>query len=75
MRTEEIKEKLAEAFPDADIKVQDTRDDGRHFKVIIASSAFANKSLIDQHRMIYAVLEEERKTFLHALQIETKVKP
>ena len=45
---------------------------GGHFKVIIISSIFKGKTLIDRHRLIYEVLDDLMKTEIHALSIIAK---
>ena len=41
-----------------------------HYTLVIEAAAFADKSKVVRHRMIYALLDEEFKTGLHALAIE-----
>jgi stress-induced morphogen len=65
---------LREAFPDADIELVDTVGDGDHWKAVIASSAFAGKSRVAQHQMVYAALKGRMGGVLHALALETKAK-
>lgn len=43
-----------------------------HYKVVIASSLFVGKSLIEQHRMVNTALEHLMPEFIHALKISTK---
>jgi len=43
---------------------------GTHFSIEIVSSVFSGKTLVERHRMIYAVLEEGFKQRLHALAIK-----
>ena len=43
--------------------------EGGHFNVIIVSSAFEGKRLIDRHRMIYEALKPV-KNLIHALAIQ-----
>ena len=43
-----------------------------HFRVEIASAAFAGKSRVDMHRMINAALADELKERVHALAIAAK---
>jgi BolA protein len=43
-----------------------------HFVVKIVSPAFAGLSRVERQRRVYAVLAEELKTQVHALQLETK---
>ena len=43
---------------------------GTHFRVRIASSAFAGKSRVAQHRLVYDALQKFTDAGLHALAIE-----
>jgi BolA protein len=47
--------------------------EGGHYNVIIVSSAFEGKKLIDCHRMIYEALKPI-KNLIHALSIQAKAK-
>ncbi len=44
-----------------------------HYRLMIASAAFAGLSKVQRHRMIYALLAEELETGLHALNIDARV--
>ena len=46
--------------------------EGGHYNVIIVSSAFEGKKLIDRHRMIYEALKPI-KNLIHALAIQAKI--
>ena len=54
---EELEALLREAFADADIQIQDLAGDGDHYKATIRSAAFAGKSRVAQHQMVYAALK------------------
>lgn len=41
-----------------------------HFRVIIEAGAFAGKSRLERHRMVYAALSGEFDGGLHALQVK-----
>ena len=43
---------------------------GDHFSVMIVANQFTGKSLVERHRAVYAVLQEELKTAIHALKIQ-----
>lgn len=43
---------------------------GDHFSVLIVAEQFTGKSLVERHRAVYAVLQEELKTAIHALKIQ-----
>ena len=81
---ERIVRTLSEAFDPARIHVVDEshlhkghaghRPEGEtHFRVKIASQAFAGKSRLEAHRMVNAALAAEFARGLHALAIETSL--
>lgn len=43
-----------------------------HFSVRIVAPAFSGVSRVERQRRIYAILAEELKTQIHALQLEAK---
>ena len=45
---------------------------GGHFRVSIVSEDFQDKSLIERHRMVYAILGDMLKNEIHALSIDAK---
>ena len=70
---EEIRKKIEEGLPGAEVEVLDPRRDGMHLKAIVAYKGFEGKTLVQQHRMVYDTLRDELKEELHALALETKV--
>lgn len=47
-------------------------DDGVHFEAIVISADFAGKSLLQQHRLVYAALGERmQREEIHALSLKT----
>ena len=72
MITKDDIRKLIEAgLPGARVTV--SGDDGQHFEVEVVSAAFAGKTPVAQHRMVYATLGERMGREIHALKITTKV--
>jgi len=78
-----ITRRLTEAFAPAELKVVDEshlhkghsghRPGGEsHFRVKIAAAAFAGKSRLATHRMVYDALADEIAGGVHALAIEAK---
>jgi stress-induced morphogen len=65
---------LREALPDADIQIDDLAGDGDHYKATIRSAAFAGKSRVAQHQMVYAALKGRMGGELHALALDTAAK-
>ncbi len=49
----------------------DLESDGRHFRACVISEAFAGKSLLQQHQMVYGTLGEQVGKEIHALSIKT----
>ena len=46
--------------------------DGRHFEAAVISPAFAGKSVVQQHQMVYALVREQMDNdTLHALSLRT----
>jgi stress-induced morphogen len=73
MTPEHIKQKIEAGLQGAKVDILDPRKDGLHLKAIVTCPDFKNKTLIEQHRMVYATLKQELKQELHALALETKV--
>jgi stress-induced morphogen len=67
----ELHQKLLVAFPDAEVEVKDLTGTKDHYRARIVSSAFAGKSRIEQHRMVYAAVGEAMNGPVHALALET----
>ncbi|MGE0046299.1 MAG: BolA family protein [Hyphomonadaceae bacterium] len=75
MAAGDIEALIRDAFPDADIEIVDLAGDGDHYKAIVKSAAFAGKSRVAQHQAVYAALKGRMGGELHALALETGVKP
>ena len=67
----ELEACLREAFPDADIRIDDLAGDGDHYRARIVSSAFAGVPRVRQHQLVYAALKGRMGGELHALALET----
>ncbi|MEW5741754.1 MAG: BolA/IbaG family iron-sulfur metabolism protein [Myxococcota bacterium] len=67
-----IKERIAQALPDAEVEVHDTTGTGDHFEARVVSASFAGKSMVQQHQLVYAPLKDVLATgALHALALKT----
>jgi stress-induced morphogen len=73
MPAAEIESMIKDAFPDADVTIQDLRGDGDHYAATVVSAAFKGKSRVQQHQMVYGALKGKMGGQLHALALETKV--
>jgi len=68
MQSEEIQTMIERGLPGAEVQVS---GDGRHFDAIVITDAFAGKSLLEQHRMVYATLGGKMGGDIHALTMRT----
>ena len=73
MCASEIQEMIQAALPDATITIDDLRGDGDHYAAHVTSTAFAGKSRVQQHQMVYAALQGKMGGQLHALALQTAV--
>ena len=65
---------LRDAFPDAtDLRVVDRTGTGNHFHVLVKTARFDGLSLVDQHKLVYAALEQPLGDgTIHELRITTE---
>jgi stress-induced morphogen len=66
-----VREMLLAAFPDADLELTDLTGTQDHYQARIVSSAFAGKSLIEQHQLVYRALGSAMSGPIHALALST----
>ena len=80
-RIDAIRTRLSEAFSPELLEIVDESDlheghasagGGGHYRVRIRSAAFAGKSAVQRHRMVYAALGELMGTEIHALGIQAE---
>jgi stress-induced morphogen len=73
MDAHDIEAMIKAALPDAIIEIKDLAGDGDHYAATVTSSAFAGKSRVQQHQMVYAALQGNMGGVLHALALTTAV--
>ena len=71
MSVETLRQHLVEAFPDAEIAIEDLAGDGDHDRARIVSKAFSGVPRVRQHQLVYAALKGQMGGELHALALET----
>ena len=71
MSVETLRRHLIDAFPDAEIAIEDLAGDGDHYRARIVSNAFAGLARVRQHQFVYAALKGQMGGALHALALET----
>lgn len=71
MAQKDLEACLREAFPDAEIRVDDLAGDGDHYRARIVSEAFRGLPRVKQHQLVYNALKGRVGGELHALALET----
>jgi stress-induced morphogen len=71
---ENLRTDLQRAFPEAtELSVVDRTGTNDHFQVTVASPRFQGLSLVEQHKLVYAALEEPLGDgTIHELRIKTR---
>jgi stress-induced morphogen len=61
-------------LPDADVEIFDRTGTMDHFNVTVRSRAFAGRTLIEQHQLVYGALRAALKDGrVHAVELRTLV--
>jgi stress-induced morphogen len=68
---DEIQILISNAIPDAQIHVRDFTGGGDHYEAVVVSAAFAGKTKVARHRMVYGALQEAMEQRIHALALTT----
>ena len=70
---DELKQRIEQELPDAEVSVEDLTGGGDHFRAEIASSRFEGLSRIAQHQLVYGIFGEQVGGAIHALSIKTSI--
>jgi acid stress-induced BolA-like protein IbaG/YrbA len=63
---------IAAALPGARVRVEDSGGTGDHFQATVQAEQFRGRTLVEQHQMVYAALEDLLTSrAIHALSIKT----
>ncbi|MDY7228859.1 BolA family protein [Hyalangium rubrum] len=69
---ERIAARILGALPGAEVQIQDSTGTGDHFEARVVSADFAGKTLVQQHKLVYASVQDWLDTGeLHALALKT----
>ncbi|MCV0386147.1 MAG: BolA family transcriptional regulator [Nitrobacter sp.] len=71
MQADEIERLIRAALPDAEVTIRDLAGDGDHYAAHVVTPAFAGKSRVQQHKLVYDALGGRMGGELHALQLTT----
>ncbi len=69
--SQQISDLITAAIADAQVSVRCFSGDD-HFEVEVVSPAFAGKSRVAQHQMVYAALGDHMRQAIHALALTTR---
>ncbi|HEY1689921.1 MAG TPA: BolA/IbaG family iron-sulfur metabolism protein [Solirubrobacteraceae bacterium] len=70
---EQIKQRIEAGIPGASAEVEDYTGGGDHFRAVVHAAAFAGRSRIEQHRLVYEIFGSEIGGPIHALTLKTAV--
>ena len=68
---QEVKRRIEDALPGARVQVG-TFSGHDHFEASVEAPQFEGKSMVDQHRMVYAAVDGLLGGAMHALALKTK---
>jgi len=71
MAAAEIERLIKESLPDALVTIEDLKGDGDHYAAHVVSAAFAGKTRVQQHQLVYKALQGRMGGELHALALQT----
>ena len=72
MNVAQLKERLQALAPDTQADVVDMTGTQDHYQAVVISSAFEGKMMIEQHRMVFRLLQAEVDSGeVHALTLKT----
>lgn len=74
MAAQDIVRLIKEGIPGAEVEIEDMAGDGDHYAATVISAAFAGKSKVQQHQMVYGALGGRMGGVLHALALTTAAK-
>jgi stress-induced morphogen len=70
---EDISQRIEASIPGATADVEDYTGTGDHFRATVTAAAFAGRSRIEQHRLVYKIFGAEIGGPIHALSLKTQV--
>ena len=68
MQASELQALIKAGLPDAEVIV---KGEGDHFEAVVVSRQFADCSVVQQHRLVYATLGDRMGGEIHALALRT----
>jgi stress-induced morphogen len=69
---EDIRRRIETSIPGASAEVEDYTGGGDHFRATVTAPAFADRSRVEQHRLVYDIFDAEIGGPIHALSLKTQ---
>lgn len=69
---DQVEAMIKTGLPDAQVQVQDLTGGGDHYQVVVVSSEFEGKGLVQRHQLVYRSLQQAMSSeAIHALTMKT----
>jgi acid stress-induced BolA-like protein IbaG/YrbA len=69
---DQVEAMIKAGISDAQVQVQDLTGGGDHYQVVIVSSQFEGKGLVQRHQLVYGTLRQAMSSeAIHALSMKT----
>jgi stress-induced morphogen len=69
---DQVETMIKAELPDAQVQIQDLTGGGDHYQVVVVSSLFEGKGLVQQHQLVYGAVKQAMSTeAIHALALKT----
>ena len=69
LSSEQLKNYIMQGLPCDFVAVHG--NDGQHFEAVVVSAAFAGKTMVQQHQLVYQALGARMRDEIHALSMRT----
>jgi stress-induced morphogen len=72
LSADDIRRRIEASIPGSSAQVEDYTGGGDHFRATVTAAAFAGRSRIEQHRLVYDIFGAEIGGPIHALSLKTQ---
>ncbi len=69
---DQVQSMIKSGLPDAEVQVQDLTGGNDHYQVVVVSTQFEGKTLVQRHQLVYRALQQAMSSdAIHALTMKT----
>lgn len=69
---DQVESMIKAGLPDAEVQIQDLTGGGDHYQVLVVSTLFEGKGLVQRHQLVYRSLQQAMSSeAIHALTMKT----